>query len=328
MAARPHLGPIAGLALVVAVCASCSALPADILAALESSPAASVAPSIAAVATEHLSSKRTFVVEKDGVRAAVHFQAMPLVAGKVNWLTTTLTNVGSNDLTWFHDGCSTTIGGYGRMAGAMDMGVDQPGNLATFKRYALDFPRDGTIYLPILRPGDVLHGESGCDDIGLVDTIKPGQTIRQRMGWNGQENHFHGLPPDGPVEFSLKFEYYGRPGLAHSRAPKNVLAIPASGWVTGGKSADRLDAPQIVDAALRDPGFRQWALALPVGYGNDLLCWYRPDDDVWWVGALSYSDATSGSPGTFHIAIVDPVTGVIREVIDRPWNPDTDPSPD
>jgi hypothetical protein len=327
--ARSLLGVVM---LVLLTCGACSALPAEWLGALRPQIGAVPTPAVASASvaptpTVPAGLRRNFIVERDGVRAAVHFRTMPLIAGRPNWLTTTVTNTGSDDLTWYHDGCATTIGGYGTMPDAMRTGADQIGNLAKFKQYALDFPRNGSIYLHIVRPDEVRHGETGCDDIGLADTVKPGQTIRQRMGWNGLANGFLGLPPDGPVTFSLKFEYYGRGGLPHSQSPNNVLDIPAHGWVTGGKSADRLDAPEVVDAALRNPGFRAWAQALSIGYGNDLICWYRPADDIWWVGALFYHDTNGSSVGVFHIALVDPVTGDVREVIDRPWAP-SDPLPD
>lgn len=237
--------------------------------------------------------RSTFTAEQDGIRATVRFDRMPLIAGEVNWATTRLTNIGTDDVEWFHDGCSITIEGHGTMDQTLPMGVEQSGNLGAFKDSALEYAPDGQIRLALVPREFVEQGTYTCDLIGLTDVIRPGGSIRQWVGWNGQVNRLLGIPPNGAVTFTLHFEYYWRPGLP--RRPGGVLELPASGWVSGGVAPDRLAAPQIVDAALEDPGFRAWAEGLHIGNGDEPICWYRLAVDVWWVGAVLYRNVNDES---------------------------------
>jgi len=265
---------------------------------------------------------RVAVVEQDGVRVRIELERNPMPAGEWTVLTATVRNIGDDVVTWFHDGCATTVGTWGEMAASWRPGIAQTGVAATFKGRVLDLA-----YRPTPLPGPIVHfvperwagsGSYGCADIGMSDRIRPGKAIRQRYVWEGQAGSRWGPPPSGPVTLTGTFAYYWR-GREEPEGDitDRTIKVSLDSWITGGADETWLSPPEVVDAALADSAFVAYLETQDLGNGREEILWYRPELGAWEVGILVWYEFPEAR---LHLVLVDPHTGTILDTVDRPWS--------
>src|SRR4029079_11169490 len=229
-----------------------------------------------------------------------------------NWVRTTVRNLGSNDVTWFHGGCRTAVGVNGESLVAWPAGRQQTGTALSFKNRVLNVPvTTSTPWPPQLRfvPQDMLgRGTYGCADVGIAETIRPGEAIHQTAWWTGFADVRMGLPPTGPVAITASAAYYWRGHREPNSIAEHRLELSLPAWLIGGLDGNRLTPPEIVDAALADPSFVAYLDTQQLGDGRDEILWYYPTRDVWEVGVLPWHET---KPPRIHGVLVDPVTGEI-----------------
>jgi hypothetical protein len=274
-------------------------------------------PTSEPVAPENLA--HVFSVLQNGIRLTVQLPSNPLRAGEVNRVTTSVANVGDDRVLWTHDGCSIPVWIFGTMDDARwRTGLKPVQELERFKEYATQLRSDGRVsvrYLPLDWLG---RGDFGCNDVGLGDWIEPGQTLRKELAWDGFAHLFYGLPPSGRVTLTATFGSYWRPGMVGRHSPDGRITMNIATWIANGKNHLALDPGEVFDAALADPAFAAWAESIEPGNANDPICWYVPEEDLWWVGALLYSAGGEA----FHYVRVDPRSGHVVDTVDRPHEPD------
>jgi hypothetical protein len=272
---------------------------------------------------------RTTVVERDGVRVKITLERNPMPAGEWTTLTATVRNVGSNVVTWFHDGCATSVGTWGEMAAAWRPGIAQTGVGTTFKDRALDIAYRST---PL--PGPIIDfvperwagsGSHGCADLGMSDLIRPGKAIRQRSVWEGQAGHRWGPPPSGPVTLTGTFASYWR-GREEPEGDirDRTIEVSLDAWITGGADETWLSPPEVADAALADPAFVAYLETQDLGNGREEILWYRPELGAWEVGVLVWYEHPEPR---LHLVLVDPHSGAILDTVDRAWDQERDGFP-
>ncbi len=125
-------------------------------------------------------------VERDDVRLTVELDRNPLSIGEPTWATATVTNTGTDDLVWFHDGCAVAVGIGGTLDGvSWRRGAAQTSKALAFKHDALSGQEieDGTINLRFEPERFVGKTRYGCGDIGhgneAVLRFDPGATAWQ-----------------------------------------------------------------------------------------------------------------------------------------------------
>jgi hypothetical protein len=270
---------------------------------------------------------RIAATEVDGIRVRIELQRNPLPAGEVSWVKVSVTNRGRSNAIWLHDGCASLAGVGGVSAVPWPMGQDQSGNLDKFKAYALG----GSI---VEEPQPFAHidfvpenllgkGSFGCADIGIEETLKPGETRRQTRWWSGFESENRSLPPAGPIEISVLAGYYWR-GKEPDDIPESAIRFSLPGWIDVLGQPARLSPAEIVDAALKDPAFSSYLRTQDIGNGREAIAWYRPGTDLWEVGLLIWHDYDT--PRIRGVQ-VDPVNGTILGPVDRAWDQDIDGFP-
>ena len=272
--------------------------------------------------------ERVAVVERDGIRARIELQRNPLVAGEPNWVKTTVRNLGSNDVTWFHGGCRTAVGVNGESLVSWPAGRNQTGTALSFKNRVLDVPvTTNAPWPPQLRfvPEDRLgKGTYGCADVGISETIRPGEAIHQTRWWTGFADVRKGLPPNGPVSITGNAAHYWRGHREPDSITDQTLELSLPAWLIGGLDDNRLTPPDVVDAALADPGFVAYLETQQLDNGRDEILWYDPTSDLWEVGVLPWNETT---PPRLHGVLVDPRTGEVVGPLDRAWDQGVDPFP-
>ncbi len=271
---------------------------------------------------------RVAVAEKDGIRVRMELQRNPLRAGEPGWVRTTVRNLGTDDVTWFHDGCALSVVVQGTSQVDWPPGVDQTGQALSFKNRLLDVyvttdrPRPaGLRFVPRSMLG---AGSYGCADIGISETIPPGKAIRQTLWWSGYADVKRGLPPTGPATITGYAGYYWRGHREPDDIIKHRIELALDAWITDGAQGDRLTPPEVIDAALADPSFVAYLETQELGNGREEILWYDPDADVWEVGVMPWYETT---PPRIHGVLVEPVTGAIRGLLDRPWDEQADGFP-
>lgn len=270
---------------------------------------------------------RGAVKEVDGIRVSIELQRNPMPAGTPSWVKVSVTNRGQSNVTWLHDGCASLADVGGQSAAAWPVGRAQSGQDAKFKAYALG----GSIVAeppPFAQisfvPENFLgKGSYGCADIGIEETLKPGESRQQTRWWSGYEAKNRTIPPPGQVKLSVSAGFYWR-GKEPDELAGTAIAFTLPGWIDVVDDATRLSPPEVVDAALSDPGFTAFLQKQDIGNGREAIAWYRSPADVWEVGLLIWYDY--GSPRIRGVQ-VDPVSGAILGSIDRAWNQDADGFP-
>ncbi len=299
------------------------------------SPGPTPSPTATSVATPTSSAPASLplvaVAERDGVRVKIELERNPMPAGKVTRVRTTVRNLGDDTLHWFSDGCSAPVYVSAEPDLAWRPGATQAGSALEFKERVLDLRyRQGPPPGPLLvfRPEDWLgRGSYGCADIGITHDIPAGEAIHETRAWDGMAALRWGPFPTGPIRLSASFDWYWRGGQRNQPDWPDIPTIELSldTWVTDGAGDGWLSPPEVVDAALADPGFRAWIDTLDLGNGIAEVLWYRPELGAWEVGAITWVDSPGGD--LVHVVLVDPRTGKVLDTIDRPWDSDRDGVP-
>ena len=268
-------------------------------------------------------------MERDGVRVSIEVDRNPLPAGEPTWVSATVTNIGKDDLIWFHDGCAIAVGVGGSLEDAKwRTGRAQISNAAEFKELALEAaePEDGSISISFLPERFAGKGSFGCADIGISETIRPGRSIKERSVWTGFGGQTLGPPPTGAVKLVGSFRYYWR---ERTGEPEDVISqvidVSLPAWVVGtGESI--IHPGEAVDAALLEPRLHDVLATRKLRSGHDAIIRFDPAAVAWQVGVLDYGDLPEVPP-RIHMVGVDARSGALREWIERVWDFDVDGFP-
>ena len=247
-------------------------------------------------------------------------------AGEWTRVTTEVRNTGSDDLTWFHDGCATLVHVLGEMPDApWRPGVEQVGVDLEFKERALFLAyRSDRRSHPLVRfvPEERINiGSMGCADVGISEVISPGESQRDERTWDGSSTFRWGPPPSRPIILTGTFQYYSRDGRRDG--PGSELSVPLDAWITGGADETWLSPPEVVDAALADDDFAEFLETQDLGNSREEILWYRPELGAWEVGVLEWTHPG----GELHLVLIDAHTGDVLDTVDRPWDEGRDGFP-
>jgi len=266
-------------------------------------------------------------VEEHDVRVEVELQRNPLPAGEPSWVKVRVTNEGQSNLTWFHDGCAEPVFVHGVSAVAWSMGEEHEGQAARFKTSALGghiaaAPDSHGVLSFVVK--ERLHmGSVGCADIGISETIEPGESVRSTRWWSGFTDPHRALPAAGPATIRGFAAYYRR-GKESTDLADHVIELELDAWIISDAAAARLSPAQAVDAALSDPTFAAYVETQAIANGRAEITWYDADRDLWEIGVMPWYET---EPPRIHGVLVDAVTGGILGSLDRPWDQDVDPFP-
>lgn len=262
------------------------------------------------------------VAERDdlGLRMTVRFQRNPMPAGEVSEVDTEMLNIGKHDVLWTHDGCAKTIGVNGTMSDVKwPLGTGQAGVAAEYKRMAL-YQWDGSIYLSFVFQSLLGKGSYGCADSAVGERIAPGDSIKQRLYWDGL-GRLNGVPPPrGAVDIRLYAGYYSRPG--QSDEGPWIVEQKAFAWVSADPQPALLSPAEAIDKALAVPEFIAWLGNLHLGNGNEPYVVFNRTERRWEVGTVIWNPTAQ-----LHLILIEGVTGEFLGVVDRPFDYGSDPAP-
>ena len=260
--------------------------------------------------------------ERDGVRVTIELERNPMPAGEPTWATTTVTNVGRDNLIWFHDGCAISVGVNGKVANAMYRpGRSLPPAMDALKTYLLDVRAigDGEIWIGFAPERFVGKGAVVCSDVGIGDRVRPGASIRQRAQWNGLGYLYGPPPPTAAVDLVGSFRYSWREETGEPEdITKQVLDVHLPTWVVG-RPDDVLDPAEAVDAGLADRRLADLLGGLKLRNANEPYLRYNPGTATYAIGVLVDGDPPQ-VPSMLHTAIVDAHTGDVIDFVHRIWD--------
>jgi len=272
---------------------------------------------------------RVAVKERDDIRVVVELQRNPLPAGEPSWVKVRVTNKGRTNVTWFHGGCGDPVWVRGASGVAWSMGEEHQTQAARwmFKTYALGghiaAAPDPHGALSFVEKERLHTGPSGCADVGITETIEPGETVRSTRWWAGYTDLNRALPPAGPARIRGLAAYYWR-GKEPADITEQAIKLDIDAWIISDAAAARLSPAQAVDAALSDPDFAAYVETQEIATGREAIAWYDAERDVWEIGVMPWYET---EPPRIHGVLVDAVTGAIVGPLDRPWDRDVDPFP-
>jgi hypothetical protein len=270
---------------------------------------------------------RVAVVERDDARIEIELQRNPLLALEPSWVKVRVTNEGRTDLTWFHDGCAELASVWGVSEVAWPMGEEHPGQAGRFKTYALgghiSAAPKAHAWLEFVRKERLHAGSGGCPDVGIYETIPPGDTIQTTRWWSGFTALHWAIPPAGPATIRGFAGYYWR-GEEPSDIVDHAIKLELDAWITSDLAEDRLSAAQAIDAALGNRDFADYIETQSITDGRAEIAWYDADRDLWEIGVMPWYET---DPPRIHGVLVDAVTGAILGELDRPWDRSVDPFP-
>jgi hypothetical protein len=253
-------------------------------------------------------------------------------AGEPTWVTTRVTNTGLDDLVWFHDGCSITVGVGGLVDDAgWRSGVAQLNPAATWKSFLLDVQggRTEDVRVDFTPEAFVGRGSFGCADIGIADRIRPGRSIEQRAEWNGLAYRELIPPPTGHVGLVGTFRYSWRASEGDLGQVDDIssrtIDVHLDAWVESDGPAF-LHPGEAVDAALLDPRLTSVLADVTLYSGTEPVLRYVPKTRLYEIGILESGDLPA-VPARVHLAHVDAVTGRIVAFEERVWDYDVDGFP-
>jgi hypothetical protein len=270
---------------------------------------------------------RVAVEERDDIHVEVELQRNPLPAGEPSWVKVRVTNEGRTDVSWFHDSCAEPVSVHGISEVAWPMGEEHQGQAGRFKMYGLGghiaAAPDPHGVLSFVEKSRMHAGITGCADIGISDTLKPGESIGTTRWWSGFTDLNRALPAAGPVTFRGFAAYYWR-GQEPTNITDQTIQVKIDAWIISDAVADRLSPAQAIDAALSDRDFAAYVETQAIANGRAEIAWYDAERDVWEIGVMPWYET---EPPQIHGVLVDGVTGAIRGPLDRPWDQDVDPFP-
>lgn len=269
----------------------------------------------------------TSSAEVNATRIELELERNPLPAGEPTWVTTRVTNTGTDDLVWFHDGCAITIGVTGAIEGAvLRSGLNLENPQMAWKGYLLDLtgpaPPPATIYFtpePFVGRGSV-----GCADIGIQDRIPPGGSIQQRAQWDGLVEPGLVPPPSGRVDLVGTLRYTRR---ASDPEPDDItektVSVNLDAWIVG-DDPTLLHPGEAVDAALAEPRLTAILADRELRNGNEPVLRYDISRSAYEIGMLESGDL---EVAIVHLVVIDAHTGELVEFVERPWDYDVDGFP-
>ena len=259
------------------------------------------------------------VKSKSGIRVTIELDRNPLPAGEPMWATVTVQNRGRTEVTWFHDGCAIPVHVFGDIVGSRwRPGRSHDGQAARFKDRLLDSEVRDPVRITFTHERYVGKGPLGCADVGIVDTIPPGQALVHRSRWDGMAADSLGLPPSGQVDLTGLAQFYYR-GEQPPSIRAGEIELHGEAWIVDGKDPSWLDPPEVIDAALTDPAFLEWLDDKQLGNGISEFIRFDQRVQLWEVGVITYY-----ATPVLHFVRVHPVTGVIIDTVERPWRPEVD----
>ena len=266
----------------------------------------------------------TAAVDAYSIHVSIELERNPMPAGEPTWVTTTVTNTGTDDLIWLHGACAhpTTVFVNGTVRGqSWRPGRSQTGKGLRFKSMALagagvDMRAISIGFVPEAYVG--VKGNQGCSDVGVTEALAAGATIWQRAQWDGAAGFLLGPPPTGRVELIGSFRFFWRRSAGE---PADQMAAPAidvslTTWIDG-RVEGIIHPAEAIDAALLDRRLLDILEARDLGNANSPVLRYDPVAAVWQVGLL---DENYGGEPQVHLALVDGRTGQIVQFIERTWN--------
>lgn len=308
-----------------------SSVPASLPSA---SPSGDLGPALTPVATASPSLpadalRRSARVDVDGVRVGIVLDRNPMPAGEPTWVTTRVTNTGDDDLIWFHDGCSITVGVLGSILGIRwNLGRAQVDAAKAWKVFLVDGHGANVdpVNIAFTPEQFVGKGTVGCADIGLEDRIRPGQTIEQRAQWNGLAYRQLIPPPTARVDLVGSFRYYWRAREGQPNAIiEQVIDVHLDAWIVG--TGEAFIGPwQAVDVALLDPRLTAILADRHPGQSNSSVLRYVSEIGAYEVGILDTGDEPN-TRARVHLSLIDARTGRIVGFVDRDWDYRVEGSP-
>jgi hypothetical protein len=240
----------------------------------------------------------------------------------------TVTNVGDTKVTWAHGGCSSvgTMGGVSRVA--WRLGEEQPGNRGRFKVYALG----GPVYSGAPRrfasfsfvPEDrVGRGSYGCADVGIDETIRPGESRRETRWWSGFTDLNRALPITGPALLTAHAGAYWRGQPPERLADAINFEIDIEARIDSPDEGQRKSPGEAIDGALRDEVFGNYVDYWARGTGDE-IAWYQADREVREVAML---DSADPERPLVRGVEVDPDGGWVIRPLLREWDREVDGYP-
>lgn len=270
---------------------------------------------------------RTAVAVRDDIRVEIELQRNPMPAGEPSWIKARVTNDGTTDVAWLHDGCANPVVTWAKSHVPWDMGVTHAAHAEMFKTYGLggrhrQAPSPHASFSFVRE--EALHvGPTGCADIGITDTIKPGDTVTETRWWSGYADPTWALPLAGPVTISGQASFYWR-----GEEPLDILGhaidLELEAWIDGDAGAERLSPAEAIDAALTDPAFVAYLETQDLASGRAQIVWYDAELDRWEIGVMPWYES---KPPRIHGVLVDALTGDVLGPLDRPWDRESDPFP-
>lgn len=177
-----------------------------------------------------------------------------LRAGANTWASVTITNISPTPVYWHSDGCRVPAYAWFEMGGQW-FGRDQADPvLASAKAKLMRAPVHGDRVPDEFTDRRFLVTPGSCDDIGLRNTLSPGQTLHWQGRWTGDTSPI-GLPAV-PARVFASFPI----GELGDGQPEVTVSLPLQ--LVGHEFAI-LTAGQAVDAALDVPLFRRWLHQVP-----------------------------------------------------------------
>jgi hypothetical protein len=265
--------------------------------------------------------------ERDGVRLTIELVRNPFPAAEWTAARTRVTNIGRDDLTWFHDGCANPVSLGGELEGQRwRPGFAKfVGQLAEFQGRAVENATfDGRMRIGFIPERWIGQGSIGCADIGMADVVRPGASIETDLIWDGTAAGQLAPPPAGPVHLTGTFQYYWRgkqdpPGLDGMKQ----LSVSMDGWIEPG-GIPFIHPAEAIDVALLDPRLAGVIADRDLWNGNEDVVRFDVKRGIWSVGLLEHH---GDGHATVHLVEIDGATGARLGWIERPWDYDREGVP-
>ncbi|HET7029162.1 MAG TPA: hypothetical protein VFI34_01520 [Candidatus Limnocylindrales bacterium] len=268
--------------------------------------------------------KLTGTAERDGARLSIRLARNPMPAGEATGLTVTITNT-ADDLLLYYP-CGEIVPVDGTLSDAWRMGRDLRIPVRDWKSYLLD--NDG--FEPGAPPQILLLAKghdgssSGCGDVGLTATLDPGDSVRQRLSWNGLRFRDLGPPPTSKVDLTATLAFDRGAVLdEHPPEDRHIIEAHLDAWIEG--PADPvLDPAEAVDVALTDARLTNLLATRELNNGNDGLLRYVAAAHRYWVGIV---ESGSLPIAHAHYLEIEAETGAILGFVERDWDYQVDGYP-